>query len=120
MDAFKEQSDIVFVSFGASSSSEVAKTYADIAAKYLDTIYMGSAPDVSLFPELEAPKLPAVAALNVKAAGTSGYAQWYTEESKVHCRPIAHTPDAWYMSCCAQHTMEEFVLAHQFPVRELH
>lgn len=115
VDEFKQQSDVVFVSFGAASESELAKTYADIAVKYLDTIYMGSASDASLFPELKAPTLPAVAALNAKAAGSSGYAQWYTEESQV-CRSPMSAIFRLTGAVCEQHTMEEFVLAHQFPV----
>jgi len=90
--AFTAQSEIVFVSVG----SEVEQATKDLADKYLDTIYIASAADASLLPGVTPPKkLPAVVALNSNAEGTDNYAQWYEGGS--------------------EHTLEEFVLAHQLP-----
>ena len=127
MDPFKGQNDVVFVSVGADSDSEHEKTYTDIATKYLDTIYMGSATDSSLISGSTPPSTPAVAALNSQAEDTDDYAQWYVKNSEVShnrtCTPV-YPAQVVIWPCLirgalVQHTMEEFVIAHQFPVRHV-
>ena len=77
--SFTANNEITYVLFSSSSDGEVETEYAELGKKYLDTLYLGRCEDTSLFPDLSAPQMPAVAAIN----SDSGSAQWYSAESTV-------------------------------------
>ena len=76
---FTANNEITYVLFSSDSAGEVEDEYLKLGEKYLDTLYLGRCADTSLFPDLTAPNLPAVAAIN----SDSGSAQWYSSESTV-------------------------------------
>lgn len=88
--SFTEKNDVTFVLFTSGSSEGKLETeYAELGKKFLDTLYLGSCADASLFPDLSAPETPAIAAINAKAGGT---AQWYTAASTVRATaPLTYT-----------------------------
>lgn len=82
--SFTANNEITFVLFSSNSDGEVENEYAELGKKYLDTLYLGRCEDSSLFPDLSAPKLPAVAAIS----SDTGSAQWHSSESTVRLDSI--------------------------------
>lgn len=76
--AFAAKNDITFVLFPAGEGGAFESEYAELGKKYLDSLYLGSCADASLFPGLAVPEVPAVAVLNEGEAW-----QWHTPASEV-------------------------------------
>lgn len=83
--SFTANNEITYVLYSSGSEDELETKYVELGDKYLDTLYLSRCVDSSLFPDLSAPEIPAVAAIN---SGT-GSAQWYTSaESAVRLESV--------------------------------